>query len=73
MLPAVIEDPDTFLRRPPQPVGRVYARRVLFERQGLVPMPGVDLTELRRHCYAAFRQTLIRDGAALAAWASRRS
>ena len=30
-------------------------------------MPGVSLKELRWHCNAAFRQTLIRDGVALAA------
>jgi hypothetical protein len=67
MLPDEIDDPDTLQPRPPRPVGRAYARRVLFERQGLVPMPGVELEVLRRHCYAAFRQTLIRDGAALVA------
>jgi len=39
--------------------------RVLFTVESTVPMPAVDLRAVKRNCWAAIRQTLLRDIAAL--------
>jgi hypothetical protein len=61
MLPNEITElgwPDA---RPPLPVGRSYARRVLFTVEGVIPMSAVDMGEVRKHCRIALLQTVIRD------------
>lgn len=68
MLPAQISDATRFSRqgsRAPHPVGRRYAMRVLLSAEGVVPMPGVDLRTVQRHCRIAVVETLLRDIAAL--------
>jgi hypothetical protein len=45
-------------------VGRLYALHLLVDQQ-FAPMAGIDLAEVRRHCWRAIRQTLFRDAAAL--------
>jgi hypothetical protein len=64
MLPDEITELGRFLPRPPLPVGRLYALRVLFRDEGVLPMSAVNDEEVRRHCWAALWQTLFRDGAA---------
>lgn len=60
MLAANGLDADDVLPTPRRWVGRLYALHVLADRQ-FGPMPGVDLGEVKRHCWRAIRQTLIRD------------
>lgn len=66
MLPKEITEPNTLSARLPLPVGRRYAIRVLFGAEGKLPMPGVSIEPVRRHCRAALLQTLLRDAAAIA-------
>jgi hypothetical protein len=65
MLPKEITEPNTLSARRPLPVGRRYALRVLFGVEGGLPMPGVSIELVRRHCYAALLQTSLRDAAAI--------
>ncbi|HEX3753092.1 MAG TPA: hypothetical protein VHW06_21160 [Streptosporangiaceae bacterium] len=72
MLAANGLDADDVLPTPRRWVGRLYSLHVLVDRQ-FGPMPGVDLGEVKRHCWRAIRQTLIRDAfmlgvVAAAAW-----
>ena len=68
MLKKEITEPNTITARHPLPVGRTYALRVLFGAEGkLVPMPGISIDPVRRHCRATLVQTSVRDGAAAAA------
>jgi hypothetical protein len=67
MLPAQITELGRATPRPPLPVGRAYAMRVLFHADGALPMSAVDIGKVRRHCWAALWQTGIRDIAAIAA------
>lgn len=60
MLAANGLDTDDVLPAPRRWVGRLYALHMLVDRQ-FGPMPGVDLTEVKRHCWRAIRQTLVRD------------
>lgn len=66
MLPKEITEPNTLSARLPLPVGRRYAIRVLFGAEGKLPMPGVSIEPVRRHCRAALLQTFLRDAAAIA-------
>jgi hypothetical protein len=68
MLPAEVSGASIFARPAPRahhPVGRGYAMRALFMAERTVPMPGVDVGIVRRHCWTAMWQTLVRDIAAL--------
>jgi hypothetical protein len=65
MLPDEITELGIFLPRPPLPVGRAYAIRVLFRAEGVLPMSAVNDEEVRRHCWAALWQTFFRDAAAV--------
>ena len=67
LLPDHIIDPDTMIARSPEPVGRRYALYALFGLHGTMPVPWVDMPEIRRHCRAALRQTLARDSLVIAA------
>jgi hypothetical protein len=67
MLPDEITELGRRLPRPPLPVGRAYAWRVLFRAPGYLPMSAVHVDRVRKHCRSALWQTFIRDGAALAA------
>jgi hypothetical protein len=67
MLPDEITDPDTGISRPPRPVGRAYATRVLFWHGSRIPMLGVDVGKVRKSCWVALVQTTVRDVAALGA------
>ena len=58
-----------FSRRPPRPVGRSFAVRALFGADRVVPMPAVDIGEVRRQCAIALLQTVLRDLAVVAALA----
>ena len=58
-----------FRRRPPRPVGRSFAVRALFGADRVVPMPAVDIGEVRRQCAIALLQTVLRDLAVVAALA----
>jgi hypothetical protein len=66
MLPKEIIEPNTLSARRPLPVGRRYALRVLYGTEGRLPMPGVSIEPVRRHCHAALLQTSLRDAAAIA-------
>jgi len=66
MLPREIIEPNTLAARPPLPVGRNYALRVLFGVEGELPMPGISVKSVRRHCRLALVQTSLRDAAAIA-------
>ncbi len=66
MLPDKITEPGLPAARQPMPVGRTYARRVLRDAEGLVPVSAVDINEVQKHCRIALWQTWIRDGAAIA-------
>jgi hypothetical protein len=61
MLPDEITELGWPVARPPLPVGRSYARRVLFTAEGVIPMSAVDMGEVRKHCRIALLQTVIRD------------
>ena len=67
MLPVQISDVSRLgaAVRPPHPVGRSYAIRVLLTGEADIPMPAVDHGTVRRNCLAALLQTLLRDIAAL--------
>ena len=69
MLPDEITELGMRLPRPPLPVGRAYAMRVLFRAEGGLPMSAVHVEGVRRHCRAALWQTFIRDAAAVIALA----
>lgn len=69
MLPDEITELGMRLPRPPLPVGRAYAMRVLFRAEGGLPMSAVNVEGVRRHCRAALWQTSIRDAVAVAALA----
>jgi hypothetical protein len=58
-----------FRRRPARPVGRSFAVRALFGADRVVPMPAVDIGEVRRQCAIALLQTVLRDLAVVAALA----
>jgi hypothetical protein len=64
MLPDEITELGRFAPRPPLPVGRPYALRVLFRDEGVLPMSAVNDEEVRKHCWGALWQTLFRDAAA---------
>lgn len=66
MLPKEITEPNTVSARQPLPVGRRYALRVLFAVEGHLPMPGVAIEPVQRHCRAALWQTSLRDAAVAA-------
>jgi hypothetical protein len=66
MLPDEIKDPDLTGPRPPLPVGRSYARRVLRYAEGSVPVTAVDSNKIKKHCRIAVWQTVIRDALAVA-------
>ena len=66
MLPDEVAEPGLLGKRSPLPVGRSYARRVLFRAEGLVPMSAVDDRRVRMHCRAALLHTGIRDAALIA-------
>ena len=66
MLPREIIEPNTLAARPPLPVGRNYALRVLFGVEGELPMPGISVKSVRRHCRLTLVQTSLRDAAAIA-------
>ncbi len=70
MLPHEITELGLPAARPPLPVGRTYARRVLFNAEGLIPMSAVNSREVRKHCRIALLQTIIRDIAAIAVLAA---
>ena len=67
MLPSEIIEPVTLSPRPPLPVGRTYALRVLRGVEGSLPMPGICVPLVGRHCRAALLQTILRDLAAVIA------
>jgi hypothetical protein len=66
MLPDKVIDPGMTESRPPRPVGRAYALRVLSGPGGVIPTSSVDVRRVRRHCLLAVAQTTVRDLAALA-------
>jgi hypothetical protein len=66
MLPDKITESGLLAARQPMPVGRTYAKRVLRDAEGLVPVSAVDIDEVKKHCRIALWQTRIRDGAAIA-------
>ena len=63
MLPDEITELGMLVPRPPLPVGRAYAIKVLFKPEGVLPMSAVNVEEVRRHCWAALWQTFFRDAA----------
>lgn len=67
MLPGEIIEPVTLTSRPPLAVGRTYAFRVLFRIEGKLPMPGISVPLVGRHCRAALLQTILRDLATIIA------
>lgn len=67
MLPGEIIEPVTLSPRPPLAVGRTYAFRVLFRVEGRLPMPGISVPLVERHCRAALLQTILRDLATIIA------
>lgn len=66
MLPREIIEPVTNAARAPMPVGRSYALRVLFGDEGKLPMAGIPVDRVRRHCRGTLVQTSLRDAAAIA-------
>lgn len=66
MLPKVVNEPNTVTARPPLPVGRKYALRVLYGGEGKLPMPGIQIDSLRHHCHASLVEASLRDAAAVA-------
>jgi hypothetical protein len=70
MMPDKVIDPGMTKPRPPRPVGRAYALRVLFGAGGVIPTSSVDVRRVRRHCLLALAQTTVRDLAALAVLAA---
>jgi hypothetical protein len=66
MLPDKVTDPGMTESRPPRPVGRAYALRVLSGPGGMIPTSSVDVRRVRKHCLLAVLQTTVRDLAALA-------
>jgi hypothetical protein len=66
MLPRKIIEPITFSTRQPLPVGRSYALQVLFGVGGDLPMPGVSVKLMHRHCRVALVESCLRDIAAIA-------
>ena len=70
MLPDEITDPGAIDARPPLPVGRAYAVRVLFGAGGVIPISSVDMRKVKKHCLIALLQTTIRDLTAIAAVAT---
>jgi hypothetical protein len=67
MLPDQVTDPGSVTSRPPLPVGRAYALRVLFFPGGQVPMSAIDMRKVKRNCRISLLQTTIRDLAAVGA------
>jgi hypothetical protein len=67
MLPGEIIEPVTLSPRPPLAVGRTYAFRVLFGVEGRLPMPGISVPLVERHCRAALLETILRDLATIIA------
>src|SRR5215469_15369905 len=67
MLPDTITEPGALESRPPMPVGRKYALRFIYGVEGKLPMPGVDVDLVRRHCHTALGQIILRDVATAAA------
>ena len=70
MLPREIIEPLTLSARRPLPIGRSYALRVLFGVEGELPMPGVSVELVHRHCRVALIQTCLRDATAIATMAT---
>jgi len=67
MLPDEITELGMPTPRAPYPVGRAYAIGVLFRARGAVAMSAVDVSTVRKHCWAGLWQAVIRDVAAVAA------
>jgi hypothetical protein len=65
MLPGTVRDGEDAKTRPPHPVGRAYARRVIRAPGIIAPCPGVDTAWVVRHAHASWTQTAIRDLAAV--------
>lgn len=63
MLPVLINDDGT--QTPGRPVGRAYARQVLFGAVGMIPTPDVSAEILKMHCRTALRQTILRDAVSI--------
>lgn len=60
MLPVVIDKDGK--ETPSRPVGRAYARQVLYGAAGTISTPDVSNPILKAHCRTALWQTIIRDG-----------
>jgi hypothetical protein len=70
MLPNEVTDPGTGTSRPPLPVGRAYAIRVLFRHGSRIPMLAVDMARVKKNCWIAIAQTTLRDMTAIGALAA---
>jgi hypothetical protein len=70
MLPDEITDSATGAARPPRPVGRAYAIQVLFRHGSRIPMLAVDVGKVKKSCWLALIQTVVRDLAAIGALAA---
>ena len=70
MLPNEVTDPGTGTPRPPLPVGRAYAIRVLFRHESRIPMLAVDMGKVKKNCWIAVAQTTVRDMTAIGALAA---